>query len=316
MKYHIDTKFSGDPAIQVLDFLQAFRDAADMKELSEAAAAVLLPYFLEGKAKMGLSTRMKRIPAEMPKYPAAVQWLLQSFASETIIAAAHQRVYTARQALDEDAEQFASCLTRYADDAGSVFSEDALIAAFVDGLHPFASNTIRGQVNPTMTFAEVQLLAEQAGNASRALEKNQKNPTRSGNIPMLPIRARPVVAAVADSHHRDPEMYADRSPLPVQSDCGQSIFGYPSSGQAVYATDVGYTAESSHPGGASSRSPSSELSSLSAPSRGWASVTESENSYHPASMEEAFAVDSRGRTCHLCWIRTTSLWTAPCWGMK
>jgi hypothetical protein len=45
---------------------------------------------------------MKRIPAEMPKKP--VQWLLQSFASETIIAAAHQRVCTARQALDEDEE--------------------------------------------------------------------------------------------------------------------------------------------------------------------------------------------------------------------
>jgi hypothetical protein len=30
MKYHIDTKFSGDPAIQVLDFLKTFREAADM----------------------------------------------------------------------------------------------------------------------------------------------------------------------------------------------------------------------------------------------------------------------------------------------
>jgi hypothetical protein len=31
----------------------------------------------------------------------------------------------------------------------------------VDGLHPYASNTVRGQVTPTMMFAEVQLLAEQ-----------------------------------------------------------------------------------------------------------------------------------------------------------
>jgi hypothetical protein len=40
-----------------------------------------------------------------------VQWLLQSFACEAIIAAAHQRVYTARQAVDEDEEQFAPDLT-------------------------------------------------------------------------------------------------------------------------------------------------------------------------------------------------------------
>jgi hypothetical protein len=68
-------------------------------------------------------------------------------------------VYTARQAVDEDEEQFADRLTKYAGDAGSVFSEDSLIAAFVDGLHQFASNTIRGQITTKMTFAEVQMLA-------------------------------------------------------------------------------------------------------------------------------------------------------------
>jgi hypothetical protein len=50
MKYHIDTKFSGDLAIHVLDFVKTFREAADMNELSEAAGAAFLPYFLEGKA--------------------------------------------------------------------------------------------------------------------------------------------------------------------------------------------------------------------------------------------------------------------------
>jgi len=44
-------------------------------------------------------------------------------------------VITARQKSDEDEEQFAARLTRYAADAGSVFSEDALITAYVDGLH-------------------------------------------------------------------------------------------------------------------------------------------------------------------------------------
>jgi hypothetical protein len=37
-------------------------------------------------------------------------------------------VYTARQAFDEDEEQFADRLTKNARDAGSVFSEDSLIA--------------------------------------------------------------------------------------------------------------------------------------------------------------------------------------------
>jgi hypothetical protein len=134
---------------------------------------------------------------------------------------------------------------------------------------------------------------------------------------MLLIRARPVVAAVADSCHRDPKMYSDRSLLSVHSDYGQAVHGYARSGQAVYATDVGYPAEPSLMGGASSRSPSSELSSLSAPSRGWESVTESANLYHPGvdtSMEEASAVDSRGRTCHLCSVPNHLLMDCPMLG--
>jgi hypothetical protein len=160
IKYHLEEKFSDDPAIKVLDFLKSFREAADINDVSEGLAAILLPYLLEWKAKEGLDTRLKRLDAKVPRYPAAVQWLLQSFASEVIIAAAHQRVYTASQAVYEDEEQFADRLTKYAGDAGSVFSEDSLIAAFVDGLHPFASNTIRGQITTKITLAEVQLLLE------------------------------------------------------------------------------------------------------------------------------------------------------------
>jgi hypothetical protein len=136
-----------------------------------------------------------------------VQWLLESFDSEAIISAAHQRVYTARQAGDEDEEQLADRLTKYAGDAGSVFSEDSLIAAFVDRLHPFASSTIRGQITTKMTFAEVQLLAEKAWNASRAIEKAQKPTPHPGNVGLSPIWVSPVLSAVAGSHRRDPEMY-------------------------------------------------------------------------------------------------------------
>jgi predicted Ser/Thr protein kinase len=98
-----------------------------------------------------------------------VHWLLQSYATEPTISAACQRVITAKQKLDEEEEQFASRLTRYSADAGSVFSEEAIITAYVDGFLPFARNTVRGYVSATMTFAEVQLLTQQAGEASRAL---------------------------------------------------------------------------------------------------------------------------------------------------
>jgi hypothetical protein len=60
-------------------------------------------------------------------------------------------------------------MNRYKSEAGSVFSEDALISAYVDGLHSYASNMVRGQVTTTMKFAEVQSFAEQVGASRRAL---------------------------------------------------------------------------------------------------------------------------------------------------
>jgi hypothetical protein len=155
---------------------------------------------------------MKQIPSLMPRYPAAVQWLLQSYATEPTISAAFQRVLTSRQTLGEDEEQFASRLTRYAADAGSAFAEDALITAYVDGFLPFASNTVRGHVSATMTFAEVQLLAEQAVKASRALD-GVKAEIRPLNAGISSVRPRPIVAAAADSYRRDAELCSDRGPV-------------------------------------------------------------------------------------------------------
>jgi hypothetical protein len=56
-----------------LDFLKSLREATDIKDVSEGLMAILLPYFLEGKAKAGLATRVKRLDAKVPRYPAAVQ---------------------------------------------------------------------------------------------------------------------------------------------------------------------------------------------------------------------------------------------------
>ena len=210
LRHYVDYKFTGDPAIQVIDFLRSFKEAADLNRVSEAAAAVLLPYFLDSRAKSGLYSRMKHITASMPKFPAAVQWLLQSFATEAVIAASYQKVFTARQMVGEDEKQYATRLNQYAAEAGSVFTEDSLISAFVDGLHPYASNNVRGQVTPTMMFAEVQLLAEQAGTASRALTSLSRAPPRVGHPAMNPSRSRPVVAAAVESYTRDADMYYDR----------------------------------------------------------------------------------------------------------
>jgi hypothetical protein len=97
---------------------------------------------------------------QISRFPAAGQWLVQSYATESTISAACQRVITAQKNTDEDEEQFDARLTWYAADAGSVFAEDSLITAYVDGLLLFASNTVMGHVSSTMKFAEARLLVE------------------------------------------------------------------------------------------------------------------------------------------------------------
>jgi ABC-type protease/lipase transport system fused ATPase/permease subunit len=126
-------KFSGEPAIQVVDFLRTFKEAADLNAIVEGEAAILLPYFLEGRASPGYllawSILRHRCRSTQP-----VQWLLQSFATEAVIAASYKKVFKARQLPEENETTFANRIKRYAAEAGSVFYEDALISAYVDGL--------------------------------------------------------------------------------------------------------------------------------------------------------------------------------------
>jgi hypothetical protein len=41
----------------------------------------------------------------MQKFPAAAQWLLQSFTTEAVIAASYQKAFTARQYIEEEENQ-------------------------------------------------------------------------------------------------------------------------------------------------------------------------------------------------------------------
>jgi hypothetical protein len=148
MKQHLEYQFSGSPSIKVLDFLRSFKIAADVSRVSEGAAALVLPNFLSGRAKTSVVTHLKQIPEYIPEYPAAVQWLLQSYATEAVITRACNRVNQAKQNPNEDKREFADRLGSYAADAGSVFPERQLIAAYLSGLSAFVSSTVRGRIKP------------------------------------------------------------------------------------------------------------------------------------------------------------------------
>jgi hypothetical protein len=162
-------------------------------------------------------------------------------------------------------------LDKYAVEGGSFFSEDALISAFVDGLLPYADNTVRGQVTPQMTFAEVQILAENVGAAGRSLLTTERYQI-IWSMPSTPT-GRPKVTLAAS---------AESSPLRSQESYTHSSVGV--SIVAAVAEDTPFGEGNIAPG-----SPSTSI-----PICGWVSPTGS------VVDEKAFDIAGRQPSCNLC----------------
>jgi hypothetical protein len=73
---------------------------------------------------------------------------------------------------------------------------------FVDGLYEYTANIVRAQVTSKMTFAEVQIIAEQIGTTGRALTSPSRFSQRL--MPNIPLRSKNFVAAFAESPTSSP----------------------------------------------------------------------------------------------------------------
>jgi hypothetical protein len=146
MKQHLDYKFSGSPEIKVMDLLRSFKIAEDVSRLSEVAAALVLQNILSGRAKTGVVTHLKRIPGSIPECPEAVQWL-QSYTTEAVITQACDRVNQAKQHQNEDERELPNVSEAMPQMRGA-FS--------LSGLSAYVCATLRGSINPRMTFPKVQ----------------------------------------------------------------------------------------------------------------------------------------------------------------
>jgi hypothetical protein len=171
--------FGGEIPLQVLDFLSTVKEAMDLNNVSEGVAAIILPYLLTGEAKDGVISMWKGTSPKVPKYPAAVAWLLESYATDAAIDAAADKFATAKQQAGEGEDAFAKRLRRYAMEAGNVNKEDALVSRYLDGLASYTANMIRGHVYPRLRFTQVKNLAEQADLAGREAGVSSRSSTRA-----------------------------------------------------------------------------------------------------------------------------------------
>jgi hypothetical protein len=97
VKHHFSYSFGGEISLKVLDFLSTVKEAMDLNHVSEGVAAIILPYLLTGEAKDGVIAVCKGTSLKVPKYLAAVAWLLESYKTDAAIDAAADRFLTAKQ---------------------------------------------------------------------------------------------------------------------------------------------------------------------------------------------------------------------------
>ena len=100
-------------------------------DISEGAAARLLPYFLDGIAREEYRSHMGRAPPEVDIYPYMIQFLLSRFAVDEVLVEAYLGV-TQCKALEGESEQaYGRRLYKAAIRAGNVVSMEDLDSCFL-----------------------------------------------------------------------------------------------------------------------------------------------------------------------------------------
>jgi hypothetical protein len=260
LKHAIEDKFGGEEPIEVLQFLRTFKEAADHNRVSEGAAARLIPYFLKGIAKEGYRAQLGDVPVAMPKYPFMVQYLLETYAVDEELAKAYHAAASARQNDGEDEKAFGRRLQRAAILAGNVLDQMNLKTIFIEGLPPYVQAGLRLHVTPGMSFDQVQRVAHNLGTSLRqTMAQAPSSKAIKTPLGVKPLLVRGSSVQVVDDVEDSETLVA------VSEDSTPNVDdrGGPAAVHALWATQPAQARTLSSP------SPSS--STVSIPTRGWAS---------------------------------------------
>jgi len=132
-------KFTGAEPLAIIGFLDHFRRECDLNSLSEGAAILCLPKFLDGDAYVTYDAHLALGSEEIggfSSYPAAVNFLLRMYATDANIELAVQAFETLAQEPNEDVQDFARRVRKVARATGGVHTERELITRFQRGLRP------------------------------------------------------------------------------------------------------------------------------------------------------------------------------------
>jgi len=139
-----------DP-ITILSFLPAFKTACDSNGIHEGAAMWLFQYFVKKTTKAAIVARTtagstgdgKTPGSHLTNYPAVVQFLLKTYATDEVIAEADAEINRYRQPDRMSPPDYAHNLWTKALRCGTVYDEDRLKGIFIEGLHESICQSVR-----------------------------------------------------------------------------------------------------------------------------------------------------------------------------
>jgi hypothetical protein len=144
--------FSGEPALAVLPFLQQLTRVANQSHLSEGVLLWIAEDFLSTPARETFRAQ------HFDTWPAAVHWLLSTYASEQSLEVAVRKLQTTGQREDESVRQFGARLQMDAVALGSLLSSAEVKSLFAQGIRdPVRSLFIANQ--PTQELEDVAPLS-------------------------------------------------------------------------------------------------------------------------------------------------------------
>ena len=174
--------FDGSDPITVLTFLARLTRECNILGMSEAQAYIALPYFLTGMALTQYEAARNVVTSRqggVSSWPEAVQFLLQTFATETAVSQSMMDLRNIRQKHNEDENSYGTRLSVASSRCGNVHKQSDLAMFFIDGLDSTIRSIVSRKYADTrhMSFIALAKFAQEEGTAVRARERPSRKNT-------------------------------------------------------------------------------------------------------------------------------------------
>ena len=193
-------KFDGRDGITILSFLERLVEDVELVGLSEAQALIAVRHCLAGSAKELFSSAAGILPggSGIASWPEAVQYLLQTYATDLAIERSIEATQSLRQQVGEDEKAYSARFTLAEQRCGNVHRWRERKLLFIDGLTGAIKPLVAryNRQSRQATYLDIVEFAYEEGVAHRARGGTRRNvdilkPQQAARTPRaLPLKAR------------------------------------------------------------------------------------------------------------------------------